>query len=133
MSQRQRDRLILWAGSLGLATCVVVLLCAAWAAAASLKVCYKDVKPDTAAIPLYVGGIKAVNDLMVGGASQPDGSSCTTLTPVPAAVARGTSQNYTLKATNAAGEEGGASNVIALRFPNLPGPPVLVSVGADVP
>lgn len=133
MTQRQRDYMVVWIGAIGIAVCMIVLLSAAWATAASLKVCFKDVPTEATSVKLYVGGLKAVEDVLVGGASQADGSTCTTLTPVPPAVSRTTAQAYTLKSANSVGEEGAASNAISFRFPAIPGQATLVSISGTTP
>ena len=112
-------------------TLVIVGVLSTPAAGASLRVCFRAA-PDTTEVRLYVEGERAVV-LPAPWPLQPDGNSCTTLTPLPPAVTRGTTQLYTLRAANAAGEESSASNALTFRYPAVLDPPTFVSVEATVP
>lgn len=105
------------------------------AEAASLKVCFKGVDPSATSIELFIDSTSTptVGDILAGGASQADGSTCTVLNPLPAAVKQGTTQTYALKAADALGRESVASNAITFRYPAVPTAPTIVSVGASLP
>lgn len=102
-------------------------------AAPGLKVCFKGVTSDAATVPLYVDALKVAPDLLAGGVSQPDGSECSSVSPIPASVKPGISQSYTVTAVNALGQESAPSGALTFRLPTLPTPPTLVSVGATGP
>lgn len=101
------------------------------AGAASLRICYNDVKADTADVFVYIGSTKTAS--VFPGQTMTNGNICGRIDPLPPPVIRGTTLAYTLRATNSIGEEGTASNALSFRYPTVPGAPTLVSVGVDVP
>lgn len=111
----------------------LALLAPARADAASLKICWDatGLTADVATIAAYGDATLLYPDLWAG-AVQEGNKYCATK-PFPSTLQRGSNVAVTLKAANALGEVGPASNAVSFRAPLTPSAVTGVTVQAVVP
>ena len=96
-----------------------MLLLAAPAGAASLRVCMTDPLPvDTATVPFFIDSLLETSDLLPG--STVNGSIRCKVIPFPLALTRGVDHAATIQAVNSIGEGGPASAPVTFRAPAIP-------------
>ena len=101
-----------------------LMLVAARADAASLKICYAAVPADTVRVEALAGAAVLYQDLVPGSVTT-SGVTCST-NSLPASFVRGMPQSITLRGYNSFSEVGPASNALDFRAPLVP--PVVTGV-----
>lgn len=101
-------------------TIVLVLAFAAWAQAASLKICFGDasINADTVQVRVFADSAVLYSDILNGAFVE--GAKRCNVKPIPASMVRGVNLQITLVGVNAFEEVGPASNAIAFRPPLTP-------------
>lgn len=109
---------------------VAAVLVAVSAEAASLKICWDagSVTTSVATLQVFADDAPLYPDVLAG--SVLEGAKRCATKPFPASLVRGVDTAITLKAANALGEVGQASNAVTFRAPTIPAAVTGVTVSA---